>query len=205
MLGAIWSAALTVTLVQVSVPHLPKEDPSQPKLVAKDKDYFIHALPPDQGLQSQEMAVRLGRWPLPNARGLVLLHTSTATGEMKVLAASTFSVIPVVKNNPRSDYILSYIVGVAADKERLFVLQWINPQPYKGSLRGTYYVLVFRPRDGVLVKSLELKDDDVPTKPPKETAGPGPLRLYGDGVACYGTKFTFKGTELIKQSAEKKP
>jgi hypothetical protein len=205
MFGAIWTVALTAALAQALAPHPPREDQSQPKLLAKGKDYFLHALPPIEGWQSHEVKMRLGHLFQPALRGLVLLHTSTATGEMKVLTASTMQVIPVVRNNPPNDYILSYILGVAADKERLFVLQWTNPQPYQGSLRGTYRLLVFRPGDGVLVRSLELKDDDVPTKPPKETADPGPLRLHGDGVACFGTRFTFKGTELIKQSADKKP
>jgi hypothetical protein len=201
MFGAVCTVALALAVA------LPPDEGSRPKLIIKEKDYFLHALPPpDKSPDLQR------RWaPLHGVRSLptgpILLYTATATAEMKVLAAGTTSLLYVERNSGRPDCSQTCIAGVAGDRERLFVLLWsgsITDYP-GGPTEGTYYLLVVRPADGVLARSLELKGNGVPTKRPEETVGRGPLRLQGDGVACFGTRFEFKGTELIKRSAEKKP
>jgi hypothetical protein len=199
MSGAFQVAALTVALAQGPFPPSADDAGNRPKLVVKEKDYFLHALP----LTETEPPPRLGARVRTTLSGLTLLHTSTATGEMKVLAASTTTLIDLQRNS--GDAVSqTRIVGVAVDKERLFVLQFSFSTLATEGNGEKYHLLVFRPADGVLVHSLELKGDGLPAKRPAETADKGPLRLHPDGVACFGTRFEFKGTELIKRSAEKK-
>jgi hypothetical protein len=118
---------------------------------------------------------------------------------MKVLAAGGTSLVDMQRNSGPVRF-TSRIVGVAADRERLYVLHWQG-----GERQPSCSLLVFRPDSGVLIHSLELTGDDVPKEEPKETTDRGPLRLRPDGVACFGARFEFKGTELLKPPGEKKP
>jgi hypothetical protein len=205
MFQAIWTAALAATLVPSADPPPTEIDGSQPKLLVKEKDYFLHALPPGnenwhtRGVKTPGFGFRQSA-----ARGLVVLHTSTATGEMKILAAGGLSVGPDFRNSAPPVY-LSYIAGVAADKERLFVLVWSSSDFHAGTSSGEYHLLVFRPGDGKRIRSLELEKPDAEVRQPKETADKGPLRLLDDGVSCFGTKYVFNGTDFVKQIPEKKP
>src|SRR5262249_31775023 len=136
--------------------------------------------------------------------GLVLLHTSTATGQMKILAAGGTTVDDTFarfRNNPRPDIYRTRIAGIVADKERIYVLRW-HSSPYK---EPSMQLLVFRPDTGEQIHSLPLKGDAVPREEPKETAKKGPVQLHADGVTCFGMRFEFKGTKLIKRSVEKGP
>jgi hypothetical protein len=166
---------------------------SQPKLLVKEKAYFIHSL--------------LGN-------SLALLHTSTETGEMKVLAAGrTTGTRSPPMGIDRLYYRQRRIVGVATDKERLYALEWegtatvlLQGMVGKPLYRTVQYrLLVFSPDKGVQIHALDLKGDSVPKEPPKETADKGPLRLHDDGVTCFGRRFEFKGTKLLKQVPDKKP
>jgi hypothetical protein len=163
-------------------------------LIVKEKAYFIHSL---------------------RGNSLALLHTSPATGEMKVLAAGRTT---VTKSPPmgidRLYYTRIRIAGVATDSKRLYILEWVGTAeelvqgfraraPSYSTVR--YRLLVFRPEDGVKVHALDLKGEAVPKTLPEETADRGPLRLHDDGVACFGTRFEFKGTKLVKQSPDRKP
>ena len=195
MIGATCIAALALTLAQdFGPPGRTQDGVSQPKLLVKGKTYFVHSL--------------LGN-------SLALLHTSPATGEMKVLAAGSTN---VMKSPPmgidRLYYHQKRAAGVAADRERLYVLEWEGKATVllqgvrigEPSYRTVgYRLLVFRPEDGKQIQALDLKGDSVPKEPAKETADRGPLQLRDDGVACFGTRFEFKGTKLIRQSADKKP
>jgi hypothetical protein len=174
---------LAVVFAQTPVVQQPKESPPQPKLLVKDATFFIHAVPTDG---------------LPG--GLALVHTTIATGEMKILASGYYAmiVVPMGINGIQIDDIR--IGGVAVAKERLYVLKWVGrgvPDPYR--------LLVFRPQDGKLIATLKLKGNGVPADGPKMTADHGPLRLHVNGISCFGTRFEFKGTDLIKQSPEKQP
>jgi hypothetical protein len=205
MFEAIWTVTLTAALAPVPDPPHPEVDRHQPKLIIKEKEYFIHALPPE----SENWHSRVARTPTfkfreSSARGLVLLHTSTTTGEMKVLAGGGLSVGPDYRNSAPPVY-LTYIAGVAADRERLFVLQWSHSDFDRGVSGGKYSLLVFRPGDGKMIRALEIEKPESADKLPRETPDRGPLRLHDDGVSCLGTRYVFDGTELIKQSAEKKP
>jgi hypothetical protein len=180
-------------------------DGQGPKLVIKEKEYFLHALPPLSTPPSAWRDLTLPVSSLEKARtfadGVMLLHTTIATGEMKVLAAGHTTLCSVGERNcPRPDVYRGRIAGLAVDRERLYVLRW-NSSPSGAS----YELLVFRPDNGSLIHTLELKGNDAPTTEPKETTDKGPLRPYPDGVACFATRFKFKGTELLEQSAEKRP
>lgn len=201
MFGTVCTTALIATLAWPPAPPRAPVDTGRPKLLVKEKAYFLHVLPSAQGPLPRgrlHLSPGIGR-SLTVADGLVLLHTSTTTGEMRVLATGSTTVSDILVRNSGPEYFHSSIAGVAVDKERLYVLQW--------SERGgeAYHLLVFRPDSGVLSQSLKFKGDAVPKGQPKETAAAGPLRLHPDGVACFGTRFEFKGLKLRKQSAEKKP
>jgi hypothetical protein len=198
MIGAVWSATLTLALAQPAATKHLLDDTPRPKLLVKSPAYFLHALPPAQGpLPRWQRHVPLSGITRTISDGLVLLHTTVATGEMKILAAGTTTVIDYQRNSgPEVTY--TRIAGVAVDKERLYVLQW------SGNFSGTYQLLVFRLYKGQRIYSRELKGDGVPTREPKETADKGPLRLLRAGVACFGTRFEFQGSKLLKQVSEKK-
>jgi hypothetical protein len=201
MFPVLTTTLWTLAVAPLLVPANSQDDASQPKLIAKDKDYFLHALPPEQPLAATRIERRsLGRFQ--TIRGLVLLHTSRATGEMKILAAGgTTASYLVERNSGRPDYYQARIAGVAAQKERIYVLRWQSTPDKDPSM----HLVVFRPDTGARVHSLQLKGDAVPKKEPKETADKGPLRLHHDGVTCFGTRFQFEGTKLIKQSQENMP
>jgi hypothetical protein len=197
---SVWALAA----LQLPGPASPKDDPSRPKLIAKGKGYFLHALPPAEPLWPARID-RIGPLPLSKIqtiRGVLLLHTSTATGEMKILAAGGTTLSYVVeRNSGRPDCYRARIAGVAADKERIYVLRWQSLPDKDPSM----HLVVFRPDTGEQVHSLQLKGDGVPKEEPKETTGKGPLQLHPDGVTCFSTRFEFKGTRLIKQSKAEKP
>jgi hypothetical protein len=204
MFGVLSLTLWTLTVAQFPVPSNPKDDPSRPKLIAKGKGYFLHALPPAEPLSPTGFG-RIEPLPLSKSRtirGVLLLHTSTATGEMKILAAggTTLSYF-VERNSGRPDCFRARIAGVAADKERIYVLRWQSLPDKDPSM----HLVVFRPDTGEQVHSLQLKGDGVPKEEPKETTGKGPLQLNPDGVTCFGTRFEFKGTKLLKQSKAEKP
>jgi hypothetical protein len=190
MFATVCPAVLTVVLAQGPVPELSQEGVREPRLLVKEKGYFIHSL---------------------RGNSLALLHTSTATGAMKVLATGGTS---VTQSPPMGIDRLYYrqvrLAGVAADRERLYVLEWqgkatvllqgvsVGQPSYR---TDKYRLLVFRPDDGTLVHTLDLKETAIP----KETVDKGPLRLHGDGVACFGTRFEFRGTKLLRQTPDKVP
>jgi hypothetical protein len=178
-----------VVLIQTPVHEKPKESPPQPKLLVKNASYFLHVVP---------------------TKGLAILHTTTATGEMKLLASGDYSslVLPPLTSGSTQPVVVVHdvrIAGVAVDKERIYVLHW------DGSATGlhfdftTYRLLVFGAQDGKLIAKSELKGDGVPNEVPKTTAETGPLRLQNNGISCFGKRFEFKGTDLIKHSPEKQP
>jgi len=203
MLGVPGTLLLAAALGQIPGPAGPS-DSTRPKLLVKDKDYFLHALP-SAGPGPFSRAVPLASYLEPSTtRGLVLLHTSIGTGEMKVLAAGGTTVDisrAQWRNNARPDVYRTRIAGVAADKERIYVVRWDESPDKDPATR----LLVFRAATGEQVHSLELKGNAVPRKEPAEAAKAGPLQLHADGVTCYGTRFEFKGTRLIKPSKEKQP
>jgi hypothetical protein len=179
-----FTGCLAVVFAQAPVVQKAKESPPQPKLLVKDVAFFIHAVPTD-GLPGY---------------GLALIHTTTATGEMKILARGYYAMIVVPMGIDRIQIDDIRIGGVAVAKERLYVLKWEGR-----GIADPYRLLVFRPQDGKLIATLKLKGDGVPKDGPKMTAAQGPLRLHVNGVSCFGVRFEFKGTKLIKQSPEKRP
>jgi hypothetical protein len=216
MFGLIFTAAA----LTVSQPPIPDKwgsaDTRKPKLIAKGEGYFVHALPPlgNPAPLTREAFNNWGGLTRTNVDGPVILHTALATGEMKTLAAGWLSAqLGPPMGVDRIYYQRTAIAGVAADNQRLYVLQWQTnreetvgvPGEEVGRLNVKYRLLVFRPAKGELVYTLELKEGDFPKKLPQQTADRGPLQLHDDGVACFGVTFTFEGTRLVKQRYEKKP
>jgi hypothetical protein len=207
MFGPVWT--VTALACAAPLPATPRdEEAGKPRLIVKGKDYFLHALPP----KPNDSLLKPGPPGVPDKQtapdGIVLLHTSIKTGEMKVLAAShTLSYRGPPTGIDRTFFIRSVVVGVAADEERLFVLvlETRSGQIYLPA-QTSYHLLVFRPDNGVLVHTLDVKPEEPPKERPAETADRGPLLLRGDGVSCLGVKFEFKGTQLVGQQSEgKKP
>jgi hypothetical protein len=185
MAAIVFNICLAVVLDQTPAVRESKESPSQPRLILKNEAFLIHAIPTGAIIP-----------------GLAVVHTTTATGEMKLLARSDYSMLVVPMGIDRIQIDDTRIAGVAVDKERLYVLKW---EGWGGGPAGPYRLLVFRPRDGKLMSTLEIKGSGVPKDAPKVTADKGPLRLHGNGVSCFGTRLEFRGTELIRQAPEKRP
>jgi hypothetical protein len=143
-------------------------------------------------------------------KGLAIVHTTTATGEMKVLASGDFSVTVLAMAYDRVIIDDARIAGVAVGTDRLYVLKWqgraggIIPHGVSFPDTGTYRLLVFRPQDGKLIASADLKGDGMPKGAPTVTAEQGPLRLHDLGVSCFGRRFELRGTELIEQVPERR-
>jgi hypothetical protein len=203
MFGFSSTVLLALALAQPPGPPGRQADASRPKLIVKERAYFLHALPPANAGQPRLFQ----HTPAPAAfgsttiYGLVILHTSTATAEMKILAAGGTTVDGFWarwRNYPRPDIYQTRIAGVAADRQRIYVLRWHSSPDKAPSMQ----LVVFRPDTGEQVHSLDLKGKAVPKKEPEETANKGPLQLHANGVTCFGTRFEFKGTRLIKQSKQ---
>jgi hypothetical protein len=204
MFGVPGTFLMALALAQLPGPAALLSETGRPQLIAKEKDYFLHALPGAGSGRLSTTALFPAHLEPSTVYGLILLHTSTATAEMKILAAGGVTKDTTAarfRNNPRPDIYRTRIAGVLADKERIYVLRWHDSPDKDPSM----HLLVFRPDTGEQVHSLELKGDAVPQKEPEETAKKGPLELRADGVACFGTRFEFKGTKLVKQTPEIKP
>lgn len=203
MNAAIWTTALALTMTQIG-PMKGLPEPDQPKLLVKEKDYFVHALPPiDAG---QRLPARLRGMMESSSSGVALLHTAVATGEMKRIWYSHVSVMEMPYTNSGTPLISeTFIAGFAADRERLYVLDWSTSNMRTTSTAGTFHLVVFRAADGKRLHVLKLEGDKAPDKQPEQTTDRGPLRLHEGGVTCFGIRFDFKGAELLKPSAEKKP
>jgi hypothetical protein len=188
-------AALAAATAPVPAPRRALVPEDGPKLLIKGKGYFLHALPParEPPLWRRGQAVGGLFGPVKVADGLVLLHTSIATGKMKILAAGGATAMDLQRGSGPALY-ETRIAGVAADKERLYVLVW------KDFTRTRYHLQVYRPADGALIHSLPLKGEGIPGERPKETADEGPLRPGADGVTCFGKRFRFKGAKLIESA-----
>jgi hypothetical protein len=192
------------------------KDPNSAVLVLKGKDFFIHALP---AALEERLRMMWGR-RLDEARitTLVLLHTSTSSGEMKRLMSSGSSSHP---GPPRgmswTHHQQVRIAGIAADSQRLYVLRWLafgstlEGDGFNPTLEnGRYRLAVFRPGDGKQLHDIEVKGAEVakPKKgdrrpPPEETVGKGPLRLVEGGVSCLGVRLLFAGEKFLLREADR--
>jgi hypothetical protein len=191
----------------IVAPGLLAREPDAAKktiLVAKSADAFVNFLPP----QSND--------DFDAKQGGTLLLTSRETGEMKVLIwTGTRS-----NHHRRATYFQNRILGVTADRERLYVLvfaltqpdRWPQPadKPFdlpmvKKDAAGrwneswTFNLLAYRLSDGKLVAGNELKGDGLPTTVPVETTGAGPLKLLKNGVEVYGSRVEFDNTGELKK------
>jgi hypothetical protein len=195
MFAAVLTAAMLATGQLPAAP--PLEDLSSPKLVARGKGYFLHTLSPSQRPAALRRVLPL-REGEPSY-SLLLLHTSAATGEMRVLAAGGDLVSNLAQKNKPDTY-RGRILGVAADRERLYVLHW-GEGPSERAVR----LLVFRPDTGEQLHSLAVEGDAVPQQEPREAVDKGPLRLCEGGVACFGTRFEFEEAKFLRRSPDKGP
>jgi hypothetical protein len=200
-------ALATIFLAPAPAPEEKPEakDAAKPVLIVKHKDCLIHAIPqpiPVTALREMEGA------------HMLLVHTSTATGDMKrLLASGQSSVTSPHMNIDRIYYTRTNIVAVTADAERLYVV-WHKTKDTvlmvlgEGRDRptfkpGTFSLIVFRIADGEKLHTLEMKEGDFPDKMPTDSSDPGPLKLIEGGVTCYGVTFEFTGKE-VKQHYDKK-
>ena len=111
----------------------------------------------------------------------------------------------------------SRIVGVAADKERLYVAVWhakgrgVSPAfllpPEKRPKTQRHYDKQLELRMFALADGKLLKRAAVPGAPDKvfpiQSAGPGPMRVVKGGVECFGTKLLFDGTKPLGGDAKR--
>jgi hypothetical protein len=166
--------------------------PEKPVLVHADAACFVHALraAPDTSAGRFERVVAAGR---------ALVHTVRATGEMTVLVPPT-GVVAI--STRRASFKVERILGVAADKERLYVLSWTGrawdrpPAPDAPLAEGRHALRVFWLADGEALKTPVLDAAGLPKEAGPETLEKGPLRLIETGVECFGTRASYRGREL---------
>ena len=66
-------------------------------------------------------------------------------------------------------------------------------------LNGMYYLSVFDVREGRWLLDVDLKDAEIPTRPPLETLDTGPMKLLDEGITIYGKTFRFDGKILVTE------
>jgi hypothetical protein len=175
------------------------------QLVVKGKDFLIHAF----GKLKRPGQSDFPATTTSSESGVMLVHTSFATGKMTVLArggSASWRGPPMGLD--RIYYAEAGVLDYRADKERLYVLHYSlkiegrSGFVMRGDLRNcAFRLLVFRLEDGKQLHALEVKR---PEKAPGEKSDKGPLRLIERGVEVFEAPFEFKGTELIKPALESK-
>ena len=187
------------------------DDPTKPMLLVRHidefnrTDYLVHAVPLTA---SAEQPSRLAGEIHPP---LVLVYTSTKSGEMKRLVASGHSAMPGPPMGiDRIHHTRTTIAGVAIHDNFLFVVlhtaTWTAHAGGRldGAERRKHELLVFRLSDAKKLQTLEIKEGDFPKSLPQDTSEAGPLKVVCGGVACYGVVFKFKGGEVEQRYDKKK-
>ena len=217
------AAVLSATLVWPA--QAQEVDKGKPRLVARGQGYFVHAVP--QGLRVSEVQKpglaswmteddlhqpdlprMFGRLRNPYQPGLALLHTSTASGEMKsLLTTGAYELLERPKKALRTSRLRTRIVGTAADSSRLYVAWWyaeeaedwdFHGRPYSAFGKGRYRLTVFHLADGKQLQEVELKKESPPKEPPEEKVGRGPLQVREHGVSCFGVSFILRDGRLVE-------
>ena len=193
MIITTFVAAIVLALPQREGMEERKNSQPTAQVVAKGKDYMIHAVPSPIGSPFNALI-----------QGPTLLHTKISTGEMKVLARTHTSVSIMPMGIDRVHYHATEVIAHVMDKERLYVLRSVVESTQLGHAWSPtreprrFALLVFRVEDGQLVHTLPLKTPD-PKVIPKE-----PLRLREKGVEVFGARFEFEGMELIRPAPQNK-
>ncbi|MHB1038157.1 MAG: hypothetical protein ACYC35_27480 [Pirellulales bacterium] len=177
----------------------PGHFPEPPALLVQGQEYFVHSFTGASGSTDRLL------FP-----GVTISHVSRKTGKMQFLVnTGVFSLATA-----RRAYLISRVIGIAHDTQRLYVLTWEisqDDQPPPISDRGQVRFHVFRLADGSLVMDIPLRagvaltpgvqPTNLPTGVPESNMKSGPIEMRRDGVACYGIRFTFTGNS-IKQEAD---
>jgi hypothetical protein len=184
MIETICKAVLLLPCAQTPAPKDKPDTSTKATLIVKGKDYFIHAI--------GGPTIKASNLGVSSHGDISIVHTTVATGEMKVLVRGESAMYRLLMAYERISVSQVSVEDYAADKERLYVLKFDTGPPW------TYTLLVFRPADGALVHSLPLKT------PEKRAEGDAKLHLRENGVEVFDTRFEFKGTELIKPLSKDK-
>jgi hypothetical protein len=185
------SMRMTVSLFCAAALLAEEGKPTKPVLVHSDAACFVHALRAMPEVSRERFARAVDA-------GLALVHTARASGEMVVLVPATGT---VEVNTRRISYGVTRIVGVAADRERLYVLLWTarayDAPPDAGATveGGSYRLHASWLADGSALAAPALGADGLPKAAPVETVEAGPLRLVEGGVECYGTRALYAGRD----------
>ncbi|MEI7686967.1 MAG: hypothetical protein WCL32_18260 [Planctomycetota bacterium] len=179
-----------------------------PKLIAKTNAVLWHAIP------IVDHSIGL----LPTTTGHLVAFTKLATGDMKIVASDSTTKVVIPMGIDRVRTTRTTIAGIAADKDRVYVLQGtFSTTTLRGIICGPGEVapvaggallpipgqrlLVFRLSDGSPLHSLALGGDEAMKGPfISPSSGSGPLRLQNDGVACLGVLFEFAEDGSVKTS-----
>ncbi|MBY0232897.1 MAG: hypothetical protein K2W96_26745 [Gemmataceae bacterium] len=166
-----------------------------PVVLAKGKSFIVHALADEKALLD----------PLPRTPSTAILHTGLPSGKTRTLCRSrtVAKMLPAMAID-RYDLEQTRVVGIAADKERLYVLVWSASWRYedfaaKGLVVGkppesdSYMLRVFWLEDGKEIESVALGGKKRPKALPGETAEKGPLEAKDGEVEAYGEVFRYKG------------
>jgi hypothetical protein len=204
------SALLLLLAAPVPAPAEKSPDGAGPVLVARGKDVLVHAVPRGGTLtrRKPKEGFPLLQQDVMGPSGLVLVHTSTDSGEAKTLLSTGSWSFDLATGVPRVCQGRSSLVGVVADRQRLYVA-WHQSEMVVEGLPGqeqrelktpdSYHLWVFRLLDGKLLHELDLKDGELPKKAPAEKADKGPLEVVDNGVRCFGLRFEFDGDRLTRK------
>lgn len=204
---------LSVPVAKADDPALPVEPAkAKPVHVAKGKGYVICVIPhkaSDSPFAKYPKPPGLMRGLLPGrgkaskSPGASVLHISFGDGAVKCLLASGVSETPYhsppMGSMGHVTFFQSRILGVCADRQRLYVLVLVGQTGGFGfeGRNSMYYLSVFDAREGTWLLDVDLKDAEIPTRPHLETLDTGPMKSLDNGVTVYGKTFRFDGKILV--------
>jgi hypothetical protein len=194
MFGATIVIALAIPIGQVA--KQPADDPKDaPQVVAKGKDFIVHAL------RDKRDEIQQGGFMREPNDGFMLLHTTISSGKMVVLARGSRTERkgpPMGRDN--DVFHDTKVLDFRVDKERLYILNRVESKTF-GLPSVTYGLHVFYLESGEQILNATVsRSKDADDKKTEK----GPLRLRDNGVEVFGTAFEFNGTEPLKQPPAKK-
>jgi len=188
---------------------------SEPVIIARGAKFLIHRLLGSIGSR--------GIGERPSDPVIILTHTDTESGKMRVLYSSGI----FLQFTRRATYQSRRIVGIAQDENRLYLAVWETARVFTDKDRpperdyrwiGRYRLIAFWKSDGTQIVREPLYEEDfeplyeadllrnsnreAQIEAPDENGGAGPLKVMSKGVTWNKKRFKFRGRQFIGQRVD---